>query len=255
MTFKIYKSTDTDAPQLSSTAGSLKSVIKACTVTGYGTGSDEKAPAGFNLVYDEGTKMVIQPVDTGAENLMLRVDNNSLSAYTEMTDIDTGTEAIAVSKYVQAAAEWFMIANAKWFFLFVSTNSEPYVPLFFGNLDNLIPENANKTILINSSSNQYHSRYTYNFFYRTGVVKNSGGGAKFYTGFYTVSGNMPNATDAVWFDIWVTSDSEVLGKLPVLKACTKHLNKQTWDELLPNVVALDMSNNNNNSMQMVLDLS
>ena len=35
----LYQSTDTDAPQLANAQGSLKTLLKACLITGYGESS------------------------------------------------------------------------------------------------------------------------------------------------------------------------------------------------------------------------
>ena len=45
----VYTSQDTDAPQLSSTAGALNTVIKGCLVTGYGV----KPAAGWDIAHED----------------------------------------------------------------------------------------------------------------------------------------------------------------------------------------------------------
>ena len=46
----VYKSTDADAPQLAGGRGDLKTVIKACLVAGFGSGSNRKEPLGWQIV-------------------------------------------------------------------------------------------------------------------------------------------------------------------------------------------------------------
>lgn len=254
MTYTIYKSTDPDAPQLSNATGSLKTVLKACLVTGYGTGTDTKAGAGWNLLYDEPNKAVFQPVEAGAENLMLRIDNYAVSAYSNMTDINTGTQVITPTNYVQNTADWFVIATTGWLFMFVSTNNKPYVPMFFGNVDNLIPEEQNKTVFLRTSASVSSSQQTKRLFGSYNDHKHGAGGFECYTAFNASLGNLPTTTHAVWCDIWLASGGEILGKLPILKAMTKHLGKPTWHQLVPQNYALDMSDNGK-SVQMVVDLS
>lgn len=47
---KVYKSSDIDAPQLTGVRGDLKNVIKACAVTGFGSGVNRKEPLGWEIV-------------------------------------------------------------------------------------------------------------------------------------------------------------------------------------------------------------
>ena len=50
----LYQSTDTDAPQLANAQGSLKTLLKACLVTGYG----DKQPLGWAMPFEEDNKGV-----------------------------------------------------------------------------------------------------------------------------------------------------------------------------------------------------
>lgn len=53
MTVRMYRSTDVSAPQLNnSVLGSLAAIFKACLVTGYGSGPNLKAGAGWTLTID-----------------------------------------------------------------------------------------------------------------------------------------------------------------------------------------------------------
>lgn len=63
---KYYSHTDTDAPQLADADGVIKTILKACLVTGYGDGADAKAGAGWTSVYEDAFRIVLRrPLRTG----------------------------------------------------------------------------------------------------------------------------------------------------------------------------------------------
>ena len=47
---KVFRSTDTDAPQIAGGRGDVKMVLKACLVSGYGSGDKRKEPLGWEIV-------------------------------------------------------------------------------------------------------------------------------------------------------------------------------------------------------------
>ncbi|WP_198332385.1 hypothetical protein [Psychrobacter aquimaris] len=61
-TVKYYSSRDADAPQISNVDGAIKTIIKACLVTGYGT----KEGAGWLNLYEDDVRIVLRrPLRTG----------------------------------------------------------------------------------------------------------------------------------------------------------------------------------------------
>ncbi|WPJ30575.1 hypothetical protein [Pseudoalteromonas phage vB_PalP_Y7] len=58
---KIYSHTDEDAPQLANADGVIKTILKACLVTGYGT----KAAAGWTMLFDDATRIVLRAPEAG----------------------------------------------------------------------------------------------------------------------------------------------------------------------------------------------
>ena len=75
----VYRSTDTNAPQLTKTAGSLKTVLKACLVEGYGS----QPALGWDMPYENGMKAVFRSKDPKATKTALRVDN-AANTYAEV---------------------------------------------------------------------------------------------------------------------------------------------------------------------------
>lgn len=265
MTYTIYKSTDPDAPQLSNAAGALKTVLKACLVTGYGTGTNTKAGAGWNLLYDEPNKAVFQPIEAGAENLMLQIDDTPsdmarFAVYSAMTDVNTGTKVFDANRgYRRANATWFVVATAKWFWYFTKDSGyDQYAPLFFGNLDNLIPENQNQTVMMcpcHYGPNSFYASSLFEVGSVTSCKKSSRGDFELYTGFNAVSYNTATAGDLCWLDIIASDNSGVLGVVPLVKATPVNNGLANWHQVAPNVFALKVAVFPSSIRQIILDFS
>jgi len=66
VTVRVYRSTDVSAPQLSNaTAGAVAAILKACLVTGYGSGLDLKVGAGWTLTIDNGDVLLLRNAGSG----------------------------------------------------------------------------------------------------------------------------------------------------------------------------------------------
>lgn len=70
---KVYQSTDKDAPQMTDTAGSLKTVLKACLVTGYG----DKPSLGWETLFENATDAIFKRTDPKATEFALLVQNTN----------------------------------------------------------------------------------------------------------------------------------------------------------------------------------
>lgn len=153
--FTIYKSTDTSAPTLAGTVGSLVALLDACLVSGYGS----KAAAGWTKPFT-GTNKAAFKQGTGSNGFYLRVQDDGpgaggarearITGYETMSDVDTGTgsfptavqglggvvAAMCCRKSNSAdatARSWIVVADARTVYLFVSAGiANNYFPTFFG---------------------------------------------------------------------------------------------------------------------------
>lgn len=143
-----FSSSDANAPILTNAAGSLKSLLKACLVTGYG----EKTALGWEVAFEsEDLKTaVFRSKDATSHKACLRVNNAAsgtakISAYQTMTDVDTGTKIIGAQRdYPLAEAQWMLIGHSKAFVLLVDVLFEGErvsYTLLFGDL----PKQTNKS--------------------------------------------------------------------------------------------------------------
>jgi hypothetical protein len=161
-TTRIYKSTDTSAPALSGTTGSLVALLHACLVgtagVAYGSGGTAKTAAGWSEPFtNTSTKGVFRnSVAAGGTGVYLRVlDDGSGAgvaregfqvAYATMSDIDTGTHPtptvaqMATGTVVRKSSTadssvraWIMVADELTFYLWIeSLSSQEYENSIYG---------------------------------------------------------------------------------------------------------------------------
>lgn len=159
----LYQSTDTDAPQLANAAGSLKTLLKACLVTGYG----DKQPLGWAMPFEEDNKAVFKPTDPKSTQPCLLVDNSkpkfaTLQPYQKMTAINQGTGFFGIGiasnasydkfGYInnQAQPKWWLIGHGAAFILMIKQDNYEISQMFyFGDVQGL---GSNKTALLLSNS-------------------------------------------------------------------------------------------------------
>lgn len=138
----VFSSSDKGAPTLTNDAGSLKTLLKACLVTGYG---DKKA-LGWQMKYetDDQTSAVFISADKTSSGYHFKVDNTDkdvkLSVYRTMTAFDAGQNPMVVGRIYRArASQWRLIGHEKAFILLLnlpvkSNGSTPCAyPIIFGD--------------------------------------------------------------------------------------------------------------------------
>lgn len=175
----VYRSTDTSAPTLSGTAGTLINVLDACLVNGYGS----KAAAGWTKAFSGTNKAAyLMGAAAGSPRMYLRVDDTAsgftandvrLVGYESMTDVDTGTNAFPTSGQMSGGAwlrksstidstarPWMVIANEKAFYIWTfcaqtvlgAANNASDNLYFFGAVNSYKSGDAyNVTLIANTS--------------------------------------------------------------------------------------------------------
>lgn len=141
MAVTVYRSTDSSAPTLSGTVGSLIALLDACLVNGYGS----QPAAGWTKEYT-GTNLAAYRMSTTspATGFYLRIDDTGttssrLVGYETMSDVNTGTGQFPTSGQVSGggylwksgtanstARPWTLIADTRGFYLYVCSNSTTY---------------------------------------------------------------------------------------------------------------------------------
>lgn len=142
----VFSSDDVSAPILTGSPGSLKTLLKACLVTGYG----DKTALGWQILFESEDlfSAAFVSADPTASKYVLKVDNKDhgyagttkLYAYRSMSNIDTGTgQMAAVSSYKTESTSWRLIGHSKAFILLLDSTAskgDDFVcyPIIFGDL-------------------------------------------------------------------------------------------------------------------------
>lgn len=166
----IYRSSDTSAPSLSGTAGSLISVLDACLVNGYGS----KTAAGWTKPYSGTNKAVYR--QAAGNQFYLDVDDSAagtggakeagIRAYEAMTAVGTGTNPFpTVAQQAtpngrkSATADsttrgWIVFADDRTFYMFVLTGDSAgsYFSFGFGDIYSLVSGDGYRTALLYRAS-------------------------------------------------------------------------------------------------------
>lgn len=181
LTPTVYKSTDPGAPALTGQTGSLRDVLRAVLVNGYGSGGDAKAGAGWTEAFSGTNVSVFRNSPITGTGGYLRVDDSStyagsnarsalMRAYEAMTDVDTGTNPtpsvaqvasgllMPKSKTLDSASRaWVIIANERFIYLFTDAGATAtgwvgvaHFPFFAGDLITRKPGDAYHFCMIGS---------------------------------------------------------------------------------------------------------
>lgn len=168
--FTIYKSSDGSAPSLSGTANSLRALLKACLVDGYGA----KAAAGWTEAYTGSNKAAFQG-GSGVQHYF-RVQDDAggtggareaqVRGFETMSDVDTGTgpfptnaqsaltsNSLIARKSTTADAtvrDWIVVADDRTCYVFVKTGDAAniYLGFAFGEFYSLLPSDNYRSFLI-----------------------------------------------------------------------------------------------------------
>lgn len=168
MAYAEYRSTDSGAPTLNGTPGSLIGLLDACLVNGYGS----KASAGWTKDYSGTNKAVYRP-SHGSRFFMRVLDDGSdgtngarvarVRGYETMSDVDTGTGPFPTDAQVSGglfvgksstadstARPWVVLADGKRVILMIAhhaSHTQSYTQSFFGDLGGVSAADAYAAML------------------------------------------------------------------------------------------------------------
>ena len=122
----IYSALDANAPQLTKSAGTLRTILKACLVTGYG----DKPAAGWEIAWEDSiaNKMAIRSKNpTSIKSVLLVSDTQStytdVSAYRDWDAVNNvGIQNFKSGYFLKNNStdtlDWLVFATDKFFYLF-----------------------------------------------------------------------------------------------------------------------------------------
>ena len=164
----LYTSEDPGAPKLARAAGSLKTVLKACLVTGYGS----KPAAGWEAAFEDGNKIALRSADAKSPQGCLRVEHTNanyadLRVYTAMSGIDAGAAAGALQRFPiyegnTAVRRWWLVGCPRGF-VFFSEGAYTTRPLYFGDFPTLAAgDNGNMVFAAHANGTYGNTTYSWN---------------------------------------------------------------------------------------------
>ena len=184
---KVYRWDDEGAPQVESAAGSIKTILKACLVTGYGEGNKRKDGLGWEMAFEKTHEACFRSTHPKATKWWLGVDDSKYGERARYFDLcgllePTSAKAGKVKQKVNNSSEfcnfiykkdynsrdkiqWVVVGNERAFTLIILW--QDYCSFFiFGNFASLAVADAANTLL------GYVSDVDDNYIYRdgTGVV-------------------------------------------------------------------------------------
>ena len=184
---KVYRWDDEGAPQVESAAGSIKTILKACLVTGYGEGNKRKDGLGWEMAFEKAQEACFRSTHPKATKWWLGVDDSKYGERARYVDLcgllePTSAKAGKVKQKVNNSSEfcnfiykkdynsrdkiqWVVVGNERAFTLIILW--QDYCSFFiFGNFASLAVADAANTLL------GYVSDVDDNYIYRdgTGVV-------------------------------------------------------------------------------------
>lgn len=84
---KVYRWDDEGAPQVESAAGSIKTILKACLVTGYGEGNKRKDGLGWEMAFEKTQEACFRSMHPKATKWWLGVDDSKYGNRARYVDL------------------------------------------------------------------------------------------------------------------------------------------------------------------------
>ena len=179
---KVYRWDDEGAPRVSIGAGDIKTILKACLVTGYGENENRKEPLGWEMPFenandacfrskhDKSTKWAIGvygKADYGGVNVVALKDPSAVNQGARKFLLSRGNSGYKfVYRDVSAGRsdiQWVVIGHARVFCLIILNPDYAGTCsfLFFGDFPSLLAADNNNCILIGVTgvSGDYRQSY------------------------------------------------------------------------------------------------
>lgn len=157
---KVYRASDVGAPQIKIEAGNLKTLFKACLVTGYGEGDNRKEPLGWQMFDETANSVVFHSSDPKSHGHGLKVDNANTSyiqAYMVggerfQTYMGYGTQGYNNFAYNSPSGKnnWLLVGHSRAFIFVLPQDTKNSQILFFGDVAGMFADTGN-TLYLNTS--------------------------------------------------------------------------------------------------------
>ena len=167
---KVFRSTDTDAPQIAGGRGDVKTVLKACLVSGFGSGEKRKEPLGWEIVAGtetaDGFGCAFRPTAIDSAKNIIKISGVNTTSISLAAYFDTDASGALVNAsptmpnlptWRSGGCEWLLVGHHKSFILVIRplaslVNGEPAgaqgSTLFFGELTDRVNNTRANTLLM-----------------------------------------------------------------------------------------------------------
>ena len=174
---KVYRWDDEGAPQVLPAEGDIKTILKACLVTGYGENENRKEPLGWEMPFENGNAACFRSVHEKSTKWALGVYGTAQYGGCEVmglkdpTSVKTGAkEAVFAQngqrrKFIYASGrrnakeplQWVVVGHARAFCLIVinANFSSMCGNLYFGDFHSFAPADDGNCVISMTTSNSY----------------------------------------------------------------------------------------------------
>lgn len=164
----LFRSTDDNAPPLSTEAGSFKTVLKACLVSGYGN----KKGLGWEMPFGETTTTaVFRPTDPQSQRRYLKVvatgeAASNVAPYGRMSGLESGedffggtggTSYLSTHEWGKNINNWWAIVGTSRGFFMITYSEYGAQLLYFGDLPSCVAADNGNTFFWTTSIRKYMS--------------------------------------------------------------------------------------------------
>lgn len=179
----LFKSTDEGAPVLSASAGSLKALLKACLITGYGN----KTALGWEMPFEEANAAVFRSQSPESPRFCLKINQPqqrvcTVQAFRAMSSLTAGSGEFGYTGNYQKFGlvesgrakqdSWWLIGHDGAFLLMIGdSRGNDAMMLFFGDVPTVVPNDTGNCVFLHSSSGSY------DYFNASSMTFVTGGGA------------------------------------------------------------------------------
>ena len=181
---KVFRSTDTDAPQIAGGRGDVKTVLKACLVSGFGSGEKRKEPLGWEIVAGtetaDGFGCAFRPTAIDSAKNIIQISGVNTTSISLAAYFDTDASGALVNAsptmpnlatWRSGGCEWLLVGHHKSFILVIRplvalVSGEPAgaqgSTLFFGELTDRVNNARANTLLMRFGSGATDFSNVYN---------------------------------------------------------------------------------------------
>ncbi|WP_016687363.1 hypothetical protein [Neisseria sicca] len=170
---KVYRWDDAGAPQVMPVDGAVKTILKACLVTGYGENENRKEPLGWEMLHENGNDACFRSMSEKSTKWALGVYGGTqyggadvvglkdpISAKAGAETVNNNTNKFMYAHYRREdnePLEWVVVGHARAFCLIITNPNYANIcaHLYFGDFPSLAVADNNNCVLSFVTNQKY----------------------------------------------------------------------------------------------------